>query len=233
MGMFRVIFTIGVLAILPVAAAAQETPEEFWPEAQFFAQLSDRFRIRALVTRTKAKETGDFTEASFEVDFDVGLKTILKRRLAPNPNTERGKYLTLRAGYIHVAALNDAENPSDEHRAIVELTPRYPLPGGFLLSDRGRVEARWINGEYSLRYRNRLRLERDFAIGSFRFTPYATGELFYDTRYHIWNRNEYSFGTEIPVHRHTIIEFYYIRQNTSRSSTPHLNAFGLVFQWHL
>ena len=130
MGMFRVIFTIVVLAILPVAAAAQQTPEEFWPEAQFFAQLSDRFRIRALVTRTKAKETGDFTEAGFEVDFDVGLKTILNRRLAPNPNTERGKYLTLRAGYLHVAALNDAENPSDEHRAIVELTPRYPLPAG-------------------------------------------------------------------------------------------------------
>ena len=59
------------------------------------------------------------------------------------------------------------------------------------------------------------------------------GELYYDTRYDIWNRNEYSFGTEIPVRRHTIIEFYYIRQNTSQSSTPHLNAFGLVFQWHL
>jgi uncharacterized protein DUF2490 len=115
----------------------------------------------------------------------------------------------------------------------VELTSRYPMPGAFLLSDRSRGEARWINEHYSLRYRNRVRLERDFTIRTFRFTPYATVELFYDTRFRIWNRNEYSFGTEIPVGRHAILEFYYSRQNTSRSSTPHINALGVAFQWHL
>src|SRR4030095_10089997 len=107
-----------------------------------------------------------------------------------------------------------------EHRAILELNSRYPLPGGFLLTDRNRGEARWINGDYSLRYRNRVRFERDFAISCFRFTPYVTGELYYDTRYRIWNRNEYSVGYEVPIRRHAIIEFYFMRQNTSRSSTP-------------
>jgi Protein of unknown function (DUF2490) len=229
----RVFFSIAVLAVLAVAAAAQDTPHEFWPEAQLYANLGDRFRLRALVTRTKARESDKFTERTFEVDIDVGLKAILRRRLAANPNTERGKYLTLRLGYVHVVALNDEENPSNEHRAILELNGRYPLPGAFLLSDRSRGEARWINGRYSLRYRNRLRIERDFGIQWFRFTPYATGEVYYDTRYRIWNRNEYSFGTEVPIRRHAIIEFYFMRQNTSRSSTPHVNGFGLVFQWHL
>jgi uncharacterized protein DUF2490 len=229
----RVFCSIAVLAILAVAAAAQDAPQEFWPEAQLYANLGDTFRLRALVTRTKARESDKFTEGTFEVDIDVGLKAMLRRKLAANPNTERGKYLTLRLGYVHVAALGDEVNPSNEHRAIMELTPRYPVGGGFLLSDRSRGEARWINGQYSLRYRNRVRLERDFAIKRFRFTPYATGEVYYDTRYRIWNRNEYSFGYEVPIQRHAIIEFYFMRQNTSRSSTPHVNGFGLVLQWHL
>jgi hypothetical protein len=230
--MVRIICSIAVLAILAVAAAAQDTPQEFWPEAQLYANLGDVFRLRAIGTRTKARESDKFTEGTFEVDIDVGLKAMLRSKLAANPNTERGKYLTLRLGYVHVAALNDEENPSNEHRAIVELTPRYPLPGAFLLSDRSRAEARWLNGSYSLRYRNRVRLERDFTIKRFRFTTYATGELYYDTRFRIWNRNEYSFGYEVPIQRHAIIEFYFLRQNTSRSSTPHVNGFGLVFQWH-
>jgi hypothetical protein len=230
--MVRIFCSIAVLAILSVASVAQETPKEFWPEAQLYANLGDRFRLRALGSRTRARESDRFTEATFEVDIDFLLKAILRPSLAANPNSERGKYLTLRAGYVHVAALNDEQNPSNEHRAILELTPRYPLPGAFWLSDRSRGEARWMNGHYSLRYRNRLRLERDFKIRSLRLTPYATGELFYDTRYRIWNRNEYSFGSEMPIRRHTIIEFYFMRQNTSRSSTPHVNGFGLVFQWH-
>jgi hypothetical protein len=231
--MVRVVCTIAVLAILPIAAGAQETPQEVWLGAQLYKQLNDRFRLRALARFAKGEESEKFREAIFGLDVDVGLKAILRRILADNPNTERGKYLTLRVGYLHVAALNDEDDPSDEHRGFVELTSRYPLPGAFLLSDRSRGEARWINEHYSLRYRNRVRLERDFTIRTFRFTPYATVELFYDTRFRIWNRNEYSFGTEIPVGRHAILEFYYSRQNTSRSSTPHINALGVAFQWHL
>lgn len=233
MNLVKILISLAVLAILPVAAFAQDTPQEVWPEGQLYVHLSPKFRLRAVAARTKSRESETFTEGTFEVDLDVGLKAIARRSLAANPNTERGKYLTLRAGYVHVAALNDEDNPSNEHRAILELTPRYPLPGAFLLSDRNRWEARWINGHYSLRYRNRLRLERDFTIRSFRFTPYATGELYYDTRYRIWNRNEYAFGTEMPIRRHAIIEFYFMRQNTSRSQTPHVNALGVVFQWHL
>ena len=230
--MVRIFCSMAVLVILAAAAAAQDTPQEVWPEAQFYVHLNEKLRLRALASLTKGKESGKFTEGTFEVDIDVGLKNILKRVLAENPNTERGKYLTLRAGYVHVAALHDEENPSNEHRAILELTPRYPLPGAFLLSNRGRAEGRWINGSPSFRFRNRLRLERDFKIRSFRITPYLTGELFYDSRYHKWNRNEYSFGAEMPIRRHAIIEFYFLRQNTSQSSTPHLKGFGSVFQWH-
>ena len=222
-----------VLAILSVVADAQDSQRQFWPEGQLYVRLNDRFRLRTGFSLSKARETEKSAEGTFEVDIDVMLKPILRRALAENPNTEKGKYLTVRAGYMQVASLNDKENPSREQRMILELTPRYPLPGALLLSNRGRAEARWINGHYAQRYRDRLRLERDFAVRSLRFTPYVSGELFYDTRYRIWNRNEYSIGTEMPFGRHAIVEFYYTRQNTSRSKTSHVNGFGAVFQWHM
>jgi hypothetical protein len=76
-------------------------------------------------------------------------------------------------------------------------------------------------------------MERDFAIGKFEFTPYATGEIYYDTRFDSWNRNELSVGVEVPLRRRSVIEFYFLRKNTSKTDTPHVNGFGLVFQLHL
>jgi hypothetical protein len=139
--------------------------------------------------------------------------------------------LTLRTGYAYIPSLGD-EDPPKEHRIVLEATARYPLPLDILLSDRSRGDLRWINGEFSTRYRNRLRVERDFSIRKFMITPYASGELFYDFRFDLWNRNEICAGAEIPVGKRFVFEPYYLRQNNSRSQTEHVNGVGLVFQWH-
>lgn len=59
-----------------------------------------------------------------------------------------------------------------------------------MLIDRSRGEMRSIGSRgFSARYRNKLQAERDFSLGSLRFTPYSYGELFDDTRYDRWNRS--------------------------------------------
>jgi hypothetical protein len=73
-----------------------------------------------------------------------------------------------------------------------------------------------------------MQLERDFSLGPLILTPYVNGELYYDTRYDIWNRNRYSVGVQAPAGTHLVLETYYLRQNDSRSSPPHVNAFGLT-----
>ncbi|HEU4387722.1 MAG TPA: DUF2490 domain-containing protein [Blastocatellia bacterium] len=211
-------------------AAAQETRQEVWPEFQAYAKLNEQFRLRFAASWTRARETAKYTEGTLEADLDIGVKAFVRPKLRNLPDNHRGKYLTLRAGYAYIPTFGESDDK--EHRIVLEGTARYPIPLDILVSDRSREELRWINGDFSLRYRNRLRVERDFSIGVAKFTPYATSEAFYDFRKDLWSRFEFSAGTEVPLWRRQVMEFYFLRQHNIRSQTEHVNGFGLVFQWH-
>lgn len=113
-----------------------------------------------------------------------------------------------------------------------------PKSGGLLLSDRNREDFRFVNGDFSFRYRNRVTIEREFHVFKQRnMTPYASGEVFYDTRYDVWNRNRWTVGVQISLRpgplrkmllpqRQVIFDLYYTRQNDSRSETQHVNDIG-------
>lgn len=136
--------------------------------------------------------------------------------------------------------MGDNDAPFKEHRFLTEQTLRKPLPGGLLLSDRNREDFRFINGDFSFRYRNRVTIERELQLFKKRsITPYASGEIFYDTRYSAWNRNREIVGVQTSLRRgpilklllpkrHVILDLYYARQNDSRSQTKHVNALGVA-----
>jgi hypothetical protein len=84
---------------------------------------------------------------------------------------------------------------------VLEAPPRYPLKGGVLVSNRGRVDARFIDGEYSWRFRSRLSVEKEFSIGPVRMNPYVRGELFSDSRFGKWSRTEWIGGAAFPLNR--------------------------------
>jgi hypothetical protein len=108
------------------------------------------------------------------------------------------------------------------------------LPWLLVISDRNRGEVRFIQGQpFSTRYRNRLRLARDVQYGWFNCTPYVYDEIFYDTRYDQWTRNQYALGTQFPVSPHVILEPYYLRQNSRHSTYPHIDAFGFKLNLYL
>ena len=58
------------------------------------------------------------------------------------------------------------------------------------------------NGELTWRYRNRLQFEREVTIRSYRPTPYANVEVFYDSRYHKWSSTAADAGCQFPIRRH-------------------------------
>jgi hypothetical protein len=111
---------------------------------------------------------------------------------------------------------------------VLQLTPRLLLPWSLLVSNRNRADLRVISGNFSWRYRNRLTFERTFKIKSVSLTPYAQGEVSYDSRYNAWTQNSYEFGATFPVHRRIEFAPYYQRQNESRSSPPHVNVVGIT-----
>ena len=138
----------------------------------------------------------------------------------------------VRVGYLISRPRNNS-GTSTEHIATGEATGRAHLRGGWLLSDRNRVDFRWVNGNPKQRYRNRLKMERTFDISRFQLTPYAHAELFYDVNPRGWSRLRYAIGGEWNITKRIVIEGYYLRQNTWASVPQFVNATGLAVQFYL
>lgn len=214
----------------PTRAQEATTREEFWPEIDIYINLKPKVRLFLLGTVSKAVEDGElFNAQAFEAQIGAHIDYI--------PN----KHLILRTGYRYGRSLGD--DSYREHRLLTEQTLRKLLPGDLLLSDRNREDFRFLKGDFSFRYRNRLTIEREFGLKRRTITPYVSGEVFYDTRYGIWNRNRFGAGVQISLRpgplrkmvmpkRQVILDLYYLRQNDSRSDTQHVNAIGAALVYH-
>jgi hypothetical protein len=223
----RLALAMLVLGEFGFQAAAQNTKDEFWPELGVYVQQGSTTRLVFVDSFNQDQNTRNATGA-FTYYLDFALKPVLRPELRWRDDALRSRYLTFRAGYQYRTSFVNADSTS-ENRGIVEFTSRFPLPGELVLADRNRGEFRFIKGQpFSTRYRNRLRLDRDCKLGSFAFTPYVYDEIFYDTRYDAWIRNRYAIGVQVPSGAHVVIEPYILRQKDSRSTPPHVDAFGIT-----
>lgn len=204
---------------------ASETKKEIWPEVDVFFPLNERFRLMVAAGWEKAAETRDGQEAQVGVYLDCFFRD----------------RITLRAGYRHGFALGNNE-PFTEHRIVLDQTFHKPLGREFVFSDRNRQELRWVNGDFSLRFRNRAKLEKTFVAGKRSFVPYTSGEIFYDSRFSTFNRFRFSVGNQfvfakretwlMNIRRQRILDIYYLWQADSRSQPRRLHAIGVTFEVH-
>ena len=225
-----------VVAISGQATRAQEpaTPLEFWPEIDMYINVKPKVRLYLLGTFGRSLADGEPSNAqAYEAQIGAHIDYI--------PN----KHVILRTGYrfgSSVGSTSDSD-PFKEHRVLTEQTLRKLLPGDLLLSDRNGEDFRFVNGDFSFRYRNRVTVERELHLGKRVFTPYVWGELFYDSRYGVWNRNHYAVGVQTsfrpgPVlkmllpKRQIILDLNFTRQNDSRSDRPHVNALGAALSFY-
>lgn len=217
---------LAALTGLPAGFAyAQNTENQWWPEMDTYLRLNQRTRLSFFAKRST--DGSNYDSVSIGPNLDFYLKRLRKRVLS-NDET-KDKYVVFRIGYRYVG---NADGPNED-RGIVQITNRAPLPWSMLLSERNRADLRWISGrDFSWRYRNRLTLERSFRIGPVPFSPFVRGELYYDSRHDAWSKNSYSFGVEIPLGRRMQAETYFERDNQSRTSPQHVNAFGLKWSLH-
>jgi len=191
-----------------------------------FTRVNDRMRFYFLATTVK--ESRESTEREFGPNVDFYVRPFRERnRLVGFPLDEsKNRFLLLRVGYRY---LNSFSGDPDEHRIVLEATARYPLTGGVLVSNRGRVDARFIDHEYSWRFRSRLSVEKEVAIGPVTMTPYARGEVFYDSRFEKWSRTEWIGGAACPLNRHLELEGYFAYQHdTGGDHNRQVHAIGTV-----
>jgi Protein of unknown function (DUF2490) len=211
------------------------THNEFWPEIDVYINVKPKVRIYLIGTISKSVEDGEIRNAqNFEAQIGAHVDYI--------PNN----HIILRAGYRFGTSVGDADSdsPFKEHRLLTEQTLRKLLPGDLLLSDRNREDFRFVNGDFSFRYRNRVSIEREVHVFKGRtITPYVSAEIFYDTRTSAWNRNRLAVGFQQSLRRgplrkmllpkrQIILDLYYMRQNDSRSEIQHVNAIGAALAFY-
>jgi hypothetical protein len=229
------ILAVFLLLIGIQGATAQEptTRKEFWPEIDVYITVKPRVRLYLTGTVSKSVEDGELRNAQgYEGQIGVHVDYI--------PN----KHVILRIGYRYGTSVGSNSEPFKEHRLLTEQTLRQLLPGDLLLSDRNREDFRFVNGDFSFRYRNRVTLEREVHLFKGRtITPYVSGEIFYDTRYNTWNRNRFAVGVQQSLlrgplrkmllpKRQITLDLYYMRQNDSRSDTQHVSAIGAALAFY-
>ena len=223
---WRLVWLAALTVIFSSTGSAQEEPaatKQIWPEVDVYVSLNEKFRLFFLATTTKAEETKDNLEAQVGAHIDYQLH----------------RKVTLRTGYRYGFSLGGSD-PFKEHRIVFEQTVRQPLPLDLILTDRNREDLRWVNKEFSARYRNRITLEREFKVLNRSIIPYGSAEVFYDSRFNTWNRNRLAVGAQFPLKRGTplvslihpqkqvVLDVYVSRQNDSRSEPSRVRALGVA-----
>jgi hypothetical protein len=106
------------------------------------------------------------------------------------------------------------------------------MKAAILLTDRNRADLDWKAGTFSWRYRNKLTLERTFAIYSYHLIPYAAVEPFYESQYEKWSTTSLYGGCLLPVGRHVQFNPYYEHDNnTGKKRNEQVNSIGLVIDF--
>jgi hypothetical protein len=216
-----------------LAGQEADAANEFWPEFDVFVKLNQNTRLFGMYSATRPQSLGTYADGQTGLHLDLfGVRALRQWWAKDNADESRSKSLLVRMGYVFSRPKNNSGS-SLEHMAVTEGTARFHLPGELLLSDRNRLELRWVEGAPRHRYRNRLKLERTFQAGRFQLTPYAHGEVFYDLRNREWSRVRYAAGGEWAITKQFVFEAYYLRQNSWGSTPRFVNATGLALQFYL
>jgi hypothetical protein len=149
----------------------------------------------------------------------------LKKITAFDLDSAKKRPLVVEAGYRVITAPNE----SVENRFMPIATVALPMKGSFLLNDRNRADLDWKAGVFSWRYRNRVAVQRTFAIHSYHVTPYLNAEVYYESQYSKWSTTQLEAGGIFPIGSHVQIDAYYEHQNnTGKKPNEQVNDIGLA-----
>ena len=226
---------VGAAAFLAFSPSVRgdNTEYQFWPEIDAYYGLGKRTRLLFTAASTHAQENpNDIAEAQFSANFDYTLGPRLRADV-PEEEWSKNRYLWTRIGYRYVTSFGGSGSSYQENTGLAELSSRARLGGDVWFTDRLRVDVRNINGDWSERYRVRVGVEWETEAWKHPIVPYATAEIFYDTRYDKWSRTLYQTGVEVAINRTWRVEPYLAFQvDTPQNDTTRIFAVGLVFKYY-
>lgn len=154
----------------------------------------------------------------------------LKKIAAFDLDDTKPRLVVLEAGYRHITT----PNAPPTNRLQPLLTFNFPMRAGFSMSDRNRADLDWKNGAFTWRYRNKLTLERAFAVHSYHSFPYVAAETYYEDQYHKWSTTALFAGCRFSAGKYLQINTYYEHENnTGRRPNQEQNNIGVVLNFFL
>jgi len=154
------------------------------------------------------------------------MKPILKAH-RQDIDADKEHHLVFGAGYEYLHTRQNG-GLKIENRIIAQVIPNYLTPGDTLITDRNRVEFRWVNGAYDVRYRNKLVVQHAFEVHNFQFAPYGSGELYYDRNHQSWNQNQYGGGIQFPYKKLLMLDTYLLHQNCTTCGQNSVHMLGVI-----
>jgi hypothetical protein len=212
---------LGCFACLPVHAQ----DSQFLPEIDTHLKLNPTFR--AYLEAKDDRDGGDPTQFAIGPSLQIYMKPLIKLKKVTEFDLDdsKSRFLVLETGYRYITA----PGAPLENRLIEAATSNFPLNAGFLIIDRNRFDLDWKNGSFTWRYRNKLTVERTFAIRSYHFIPYIAAEPFYETQYHKWSTTSLYAGCLFPAGKHVEFNTYYEHDNnTGKHPNQQVNSAGLA-----
>jgi hypothetical protein len=224
--------TAFMLAFCSCAAGQSQptdTETEIWPEVDAHLQLPSHLRVLAF----SGLEQGigfPFQQWYAAGALGYQFKPILRKHIF-NIDPDKEHYLVFGGGYEFLRTTQSG-TVKHENRVTIDATPGFLLPAKILLRDRNWVELRWIDGTYSTTYRNMVTIERGLLIHGFRFSPYGSAEVFYDSPKHSWNEEWYTAGFQWPYKSLLMVETYYRREHCDTCTPTDWNVGGVTLHFY-
>ncbi len=215
-----------IVALRSPAPAQSQSAGEFWPAVDAHVQLPQDWRM-LVAAGLKKGEDFPYQQLNAGVGLGYQWKRISKPHLE-NIDPDKEHFFLFGGGYERLQTLQSSGTTSDENRLVLSGLASFRPASRWYVSDRNRVEFRWVNGTYSTRYRNLVFGEYDIAIRNFRLSPYTSAEAFYNGAVGSWNEEQYTAGIEWPYKKLVMVQTYYLRQNCTTCNPAHLNVGGLT-----
>lgn len=207
---------------------------EFWPELHVYYRLSSSERLFFNISPTRERDVG-IRDVQVGANIDFGLIPFIRGLTDTSYNhSPNFRYLRLRAGIRYFFGV-DPTLPYQEWRGVIELTPAFPIGNIGILYFRNRLDLRWLEGEYSTRYRGRLQFEKQFnpfGAGNVSLTPFGSAEMTFDSRASGIARMRYQLGVSIGVSSMLAIEPTANYQENIFPSEQNVYALGLVLVFY-
>jgi hypothetical protein len=206
--------------------------QEIWPSIDAFYKINPKLRLYGTIGGTKLDESS-YTDGAIGIfmdNFIFPFTDILRHNHAEGLP---GKFLWLRTGIQYTASPPSLEDPFREIVVVTEANYRFYLPFDILLTNKNRFDWRVNNGDFNVRYRPKLMLDKDLHTEYLTFTVNAFLEYFANFGNSQVNRLRAQFGVEIKVLKHVNYEVFWNHQFANQPEIQRVNAFGMCLKIYM